>query len=231
MASFGTLTKMHRFIPCKPKSLRRVEKSSKYIQHLPTRFLSSFFMITDLHRLCKLQHLTVMFYIFLLLNQCIPLIFQIFILFLLNPKPSMMNLGVLHLPFILSSTLQLRAITPKLTCIHYCFWKSQILFVVKAHGLEAHLSNLSACPTPFYNEQVDGSGSCSSKIKKPNPKYLHWKRVDNMLVSWLLGSLLQSIFSAISKCQYVSEIQNTSYSTMAQIQTSNENINKYKEAY
>lgn len=43
-------------------------------------------------------------------------------------------------------------------------------------------------------------------VKNVNLKYLHWKKIDKMLVCWLLASIFEEIFPVISKCHVSLEI-------------------------
>ncbi|XP_031282072.1 uncharacterized protein LOC116140601 [Pistacia vera] len=97
-----------------------------------------------------------------------------------------------------SSTLPV--ISPKLTRDNYRFWKSQILFVAGSHDLGEHLTGLISCPTPFIKIQSESSYGVTEK--KPNPAYVQWKKTDKSLVSWLLGSISESMFSVVSKGQF-----------------------------
>ncbi|XP_031256999.1 uncharacterized protein LOC116114999 [Pistacia vera] len=91
------------------------------------------------------------------------------------------------------SSNTLPVINPKLTRDNHRFWKSQILFAVGAHDLEDHLTRLISCPTPFI--RVQSAGPTFEVVKKPNPEFHLWKKTDKLLVSWLLSSISESIFS------------------------------------
>ncbi|XP_031264617.1 uncharacterized protein LOC116122954 [Pistacia vera] len=72
----------------------------------------------------------------------------------------------------------LPSISVKLLEKNYSFWRSQILLPLTSHGLEGFVSGEKECPPMFVFEKLDESGQ---SVKKPNPSYFSWKKVDQFL--------------------------------------------------
>lgn len=91
----------------------------------------------------------------------------------------------------------------RLTEENYHYWRAQVLVTVGAHDLEDHLIGLSPCPSPFiFVKNVNES----SALKQPNPQYHVWKKCDKLLMSWLLASILESMFDHVAKCATTSDV-------------------------
>lgn len=61
--------------------------------------------------------------------------------------------------------------------------------------LEEQLTGILKCPLPFVKVPTDSGTS----VKQQNPQYQVWKRYDKLLISWLLVSMSECMFSHISK--------------------------------
>lgn len=48
--------------------------------------------------------------------------------------------------------------------------------------------------------------ACGNIVNKQNPKYHKWKKLDKLLMSWLVASISESMFSHIARCSFVHEI-------------------------
>lgn len=90
----------------------------------------------------------------------------------------------------------------KLTKENYRHWRAQVLHFVSAYNLEEHLTGLIPCPSPFVAEK---SSDGLSKVKKINELYFIWKRFGKNLLSWLMTSLLKTIFSHVATIRTTSE--------------------------
>lgn len=53
---------------------------------------------------------------------------------------------------------------------------------------------------------IDENDACGNIVKKQNPKYHKWKKLDKLLMSWLVASISESTFSHIARCSFVHEI-------------------------
>lgn len=79
---------------------------------------------------------------------------------------------------------------PKLNEANYRYWRAQVLFAVEAYGLEGHLTGSSLCPSPFVNNEI---GDEISEVRETDPQYRLWKRIDKLLMRWLLASVSESM--------------------------------------
>lgn len=109
--------------------------------------------------------------------------------------------------FTFSSNIQ--AITPKLNISNFSFWRYQLLLVVRAHNLESHLLGLSAYPAPFIQIRTLVTAEETIVTKQTNLDYIVRLKIDKQLVSWLVLSISESMFSVISKCKVANEIWST----------------------
>ncbi|KAK6131406.1 hypothetical protein DH2020_034849 [Rehmannia glutinosa] len=81
---------------------------------------------------------------------------------------------------------QSQLVTIKLTESNYLMWQQQILAAVTGYGLEDFLTGAKKAPP----EYVTGTNAATQTL---NPAYTTWKRQDQLLVSWLLSSLSESV--------------------------------------
>ncbi|KAK6155744.1 hypothetical protein DH2020_009992 [Rehmannia glutinosa] len=105
-----------------------------------------------------------------------------------------------------SSTIVLptfHAIPIRLDRNNYSYWRIQILATVKAHGFEEFLSGTASAPSPFL-AATSSSASASSSI--PNPAYSLWIRRDQLLFSWILSSISESMMGYVSRFSNSAEL-------------------------
>uniref|UniRef100_A0A803P5F5 Retrotransposon Copia-like N-terminal domain-containing protein n=1 Tax=Cannabis sativa TaxID=3483 RepID=A0A803P5F5_CANSA len=103
-----------------------------------------------------------------------------------DPRPTMAPFApfLVHSlnPFSNSLTSSL---TIKLDRINYLSWKSQVVTTVIGHDLDQILFS-DVIPTPTL---INGA---------PNPEYLHWKRKDQLLLSWIRSSMSELILASVA---------------------------------
>ncbi|KAL3652522.1 hypothetical protein CASFOL_002203 [Castilleja foliolosa] len=80
---------------------------------------------------------------------------------------------------------QAQLISIKLTDGNYLLWKQQVWAAASGYGLEGFLTGEATQPSALI------SNSEGNQI--PNPDLSRWKRQDQLLVSWLLSSLSESL--------------------------------------
>ena len=81
----------------------------------------------------------------------------------------------------------------KLDRSNYTIWKSQILSLVRANGLEDHFDSFKSCPDQFLQSE-----SNNSKVEtQTNLVFTAWKMKDQMLLSWMLSSINLKILSLV----------------------------------
>ena len=71
----------------------------------------------------------------------------------------------------------------KLDRTNYILWRTQMENIVFANGFKDHVEGLKPCPS---NETSSGD---------INPEFIHWRRYDRMILSWLYSSLTPEIMS------------------------------------
>ncbi|KAJ8766872.1 hypothetical protein K2173_009216 [Erythroxylum novogranatense] len=86
-------------------------------------------------------------------------------------------------PFLLSFPSIHNQLTIKLTSSNYLLWKTQLLPILHGHQLFHH---------------VDGTKPPPKEVADvPNPEYQTWYIKDQMVLSWILGSLFEPILSQV----------------------------------
>ena len=114
------------------------------------------------------------------------------------PSPSMPSVynsaTVPHLPIILPSVLP--PVSLQLDRSNYAIWKSKVLPTVRAYELEGFLLGTKALP-------------CSTLDDSVNPDFVHWNRLDQFVVSWLLSSISDSMIGHVLHCNMTSVIWKT----------------------
>ncbi|KAK6159299.1 hypothetical protein DH2020_006613 [Rehmannia glutinosa] len=87
---------------------------------------------------------------------------------------------------------QNQLIITKLTEHNYLKWKQQVLSAVRGYGLEGFLNSETTPPKKFIT-------SPDTQCNVINPEYATFQRQDQLLVSWLLSSLFDSILVLMAK--------------------------------
>ena len=77
----------------------------------------------------------------------------------------------------ISLTFILVILGMKLTRNKYGFWRLQNLTTIRAYGLERYLYGNKTCPPRFIKGQI-------------NPNFFVWLKIDQLIMSWLLASIL-----------------------------------------
>ncbi|KAL5742005.1 hypothetical protein ACOSP7_028737 [Xanthoceras sorbifolium] len=86
----------------------------------------------------------------------------------------------------------------KLDDNNFIYWKTQILPVVRAFDHKDFIFSSTTCPAKFVMEVDEESGN---SVQRYNDEYLIWKKIDQLLVSWLMSTLSESILGRVT--QYV----------------------------
>lgn len=81
---------------------------------------------------------------------------------------------------------QIQLITVKLNDDNYLVWRQQVLTTIRGYGLEGFLDGSSIAPDRFIPAGEPG-------LLRVNPEYTAWQRQDQLLASWILSSLSESI--------------------------------------
>ena len=92
----------------------------------------------------------------------------------------------------------------KLDRQNYLMWKSQVLPSIHGNELEGFINSTKPCPNKFLVVAVDDQ----TVEVTVNPEYALWKKHDQLLLSWLLSSMNESVLSSVISCTTSYEIWN-----------------------
>lgn len=73
--------------------------------------------------------------------------------------------------------------------------------------MREHLTSLVSCPAAFVYVK---SETTLNDVKQPNVEYYVWKRFDKLLMSWLLASIYEDMFSHVASCHTSAKVWDTS---------------------
>ena len=97
----------------------------------------------------------------------------------------MASLSSHHLPLTLPSVLP--PVGVKLDRSNYVLWKSQVLQIVQAYDLEGFLFGTKTYPSESLGDFA-------------NPDFVHWHRLYQFLLSWLLLTITESMLGHVLHC-------------------------------
>ncbi|KAJ3701404.1 hypothetical protein LUZ61_005109 [Rhynchospora tenuis] len=81
---------------------------------------------------------------------------------------------------------------------NFLLWRSQIIPVLRGHGLMGYLDGSA---TPPARTIVDGDGAIV-----PNPEFQQWQQQDQLILAWIFSSLSQSMLAQVVNCQSAAEL-------------------------
>ncbi|XP_015168010.1 uncharacterized protein [Solanum tuberosum] len=73
----------------------------------------------------------------------------------------------------------------KLTSTNFLLWRTQFLPMIRGYGLEHHLDGSQPIPKRFLGEN------------QLNPLYQNWARQDQIVLSWIVASVSESVLPQI----------------------------------
>ena len=94
-------------------------------------------------------------------------------------------------------------ITPvKLDQNNFILWRTQILTSIKGNGLEGFVNGDRKCPDKFLSifNTEETSGSDVSESRSVNPEFVAWMKTNQLLLSWMMSSIQQSLLSTVIDC-------------------------------
>ncbi|KAK6138122.1 hypothetical protein DH2020_028139 [Rehmannia glutinosa] len=97
---------------------------------------------------------------------------------------------------------QSQIISSKLTENNFLIWRQQVLAAVRGYGLEGYLSGETSAPSKFTKD-------AETHLLSINPEYMAFQRQDQLLASWLLSSLSDSILALMVGLDSVAEMWQT----------------------
>ncbi|KAL5794665.1 hypothetical protein ACOSP7_003259 [Xanthoceras sorbifolium] len=89
----------------------------------------------------------------------------------------------------------------KLDKSNYIYWKTQVMPAIGALDLEDYISGSAVIPEPYIDVHTDIEGERTLIQKQVNPAYSHWKKTDQILLCWLLGTLSQGVLGQVTQCR------------------------------
>lgn len=92
----------------------------------------------------------------------------------------------------------------KLDRQNYLMWKSQVLPSIRGNELEGFINSTKPCPNKFLVVVADDQTAETTV----NPEYALWKKQDQLLLSWLLSSMNESVLSSVISCTTSYEVWN-----------------------
>ncbi|GAV77104.1 UBN2_3 domain-containing protein [Cephalotus follicularis] len=98
----------------------------------------------------------------------------------------------------------------KLTTTNYLLWKTQLVPFLHDQKLLDHIDGTTRCPSPTIT--VFGYDE-----PQPNPTASHWKGQDQLLLSLLISSLNETVFSLVVGLNTYHEVWSTLESTFASL--------------
>ncbi|KAF7841216.1 Retrovirus-related Pol polyprotein from transposon TNT 1-94 [Senna tora] len=90
-------------------------------------------------------------------------------------------------------------ISIKLDKKNYLLWRLQISAAIQGHGLDEYIAGKDAIPVMYSSEE-------DRAANKLNPEYVAWKKQDALLLSWLLSTMSETMFTRIVGCKHSYEV-------------------------
>ena len=79
---------------------------------------------------------------------------------------------------------------------NYLIWKSQILPILRGHGLDGFVTGMKPCPNEFINVAGDSFGL----NQMVNPNYFYRQRQDQLILGWMIASMSEGVVGQIVGC-------------------------------
>ncbi|KAJ1701542.1 hypothetical protein LUZ63_001321 [Rhynchospora breviuscula] len=84
---------------------------------------------------------------------------------------------------------------------NFLLWRSQIVPVLRGHGLMSYIERTDPPPAATMS---NGDGVISS-----NPEFLHWQQQDQLILAWMFSSMTQPMLAQVVNCQTAMDLWNT----------------------
>lgn len=82
-------------------------------------------------------------------------------------------------------------ISVKLDDKNFLLWKQQILYAISGHELEKFIEGPNSWPQKYDSSEKEAAGEVSDEFKR-------WKKQDQLLVSWILSSMTETLLTSLS---------------------------------
>ena len=92
-------------------------------------------------------------------------------------------------------------VTPiKLDQNNFILWRTQVLASIKGNGLKGFINGDLKCPEKFISFPSIGEASTSDESRSANLEFIAWMKTDQLLLSWMMSSIQQSLLSTVIDC-------------------------------
>ncbi|KAH9671717.1 reverse transcriptase Ty1/copia-type domain-containing protein [Citrus sinensis] len=88
----------------------------------------------------------------------------------------------------------------KLDQNNFILWRAQVLASIKGNGLEGFINGDLKCPEKFISLSSTGEASTSNESRSANPEFIAWMKTYQLLLSWMMSSIQQSLLSTVIDC-------------------------------
>lgn len=87
-----------------------------------------------------------------------------------------------------------RASSVKLDNENHILWKQQVIAAIRSHHLFHFLDGSRSNPLQYLSSQDRVS-------EQVNPAFLDWEQQDQLLVSWLFSSMIETLLTHLVGCE------------------------------
>lgn len=98
----------------------------------------------------------------------------------------------------------------KLTDSNFLLWRSQIVPIIKGHGLFGFFDGSKSPP-----EAMITSTTTNGITTSPNPEFETWERQDQLLMAWIFSSLTPSVLAQVLRCETTASLWQTLHNIYA----------------
>ncbi|XP_010251934.1 PREDICTED: uncharacterized protein LOC104593666 [Nelumbo nucifera] len=86
----------------------------------------------------------------------------------------------------------------KLSGNNFNLWKAQFMPIFRLHQLLGYIDDTSPCPPQYVKNSVPGTDT--EDTVSVNPAYITWQKNDQMILSWIIASLIESTMAHVVSC-------------------------------
>ena len=94
------------------------------------------------------------------------------------------------------------SLTLRLDNENYLIWRKQVFSAIKGHKLQDYVLGTKSPPKKFSSPEDEESGNV-------NQNFINWEQQDQLLVSWLLSGMSESVLSRMISCETSAQVWST----------------------
>jgi gag-polypeptide of LTR copia-type len=91
---------------------------------------------------------------------------------------------------------------------NFLLWKSQVLPVLRGHGLVGFIDGSKSPPSQFY--------TTAAGVQESNPAYESWLQQDQLILAWIFSSISAPVLAQVIRCETSASV----WSTLNQLHSS-----------